>query len=107
MTSYTLFFSPGNREACYLAPERFSSKGKDALELKPTMDIFSLGCVITELFFDGAHLFTLPQLLSYKKNEIDISNKLNQLLDNVKEVIIKMIKVNSLDRWNINQCIEY
>ena len=98
MTSYNLYFASGNSEACYLAPERFNSKGKDSFESSSYMDIFSTGCVIAELFMDGAHLFTLPQILAYKKQEIDVANKLSQVPDIIKEMIINMIQVNPLSR---------
>lgn len=34
-------------------------------------DVFSLGCVLAELFLDGRALFDLGTLLAYKKREWD------------------------------------
>lgn len=36
-----------------------------------SMDIFSLGCVIAELFLEGTPLFSLSQMLKYRKGEYD------------------------------------
>jgi serine/threonine protein kinase/WD40 repeat protein len=107
MTSYNLFFAPGSREACYLAPERFISKGKEINDLQFSVDVFSLGCVIAELFLDGEYLFTLPQVLAYKKKEIETSGKLHLLPDKVKAIVINMILLDTTKRWTINQCIDY
>jgi hypothetical protein len=41
------------------------------LLMQQKADIFSLGCVLAELFLDGRPLFTLSTLTSYKKGEID------------------------------------
>jgi serine/threonine protein kinase len=61
---------------CYVAPERFydgktqprpthsSASGEGGLS--PSMDVFSVGCVIAEIFLEGEALFDLPQLLSYR-----------------------------------------
>lgn len=59
-----------NKKKCYIAPERFIKNKTD--EIKPTtkdlfaMDIFSLGCVIAEIFRNGRPLFDLPKLMEYK-----------------------------------------
>jgi len=33
------------------------------------MDLFSLGCVLAEIFMDGNTLFTHPALLSYRRGD--------------------------------------
>ena len=61
---------------CYLAPERFAKKDKDnaiAGELTPAMDIFSLGCVLMELFLNGEPAMDLGDLMEYRQNENGIS----------------------------------
>ncbi|CAH8499372.1 unnamed protein product [Schistosoma turkestanicum] len=37
--------------------------------LTPTMDLFSIGCVLLELFTDGSIAFTLADLLAYRRND--------------------------------------
>ena len=64
---FSFFFDAGGRRRCYLAPERFFEAGEspgagDALT--PAMDVFALGCVLAELFADGAALFDLSQARS-------------------------------------------
>ena len=64
--TFSLFFDTGGRRRCYLAPERICSSaqlppegspGGGGPELQPAMDVFSLGCVLAELFMDGQPLF--------------------------------------------------
>ncbi len=65
---FSFFFDTGGRRRCYLAPERFyeaaAAAAADSSGLTPAMDIFSLGCVLAELFADGAALFDLSQVLA-------------------------------------------
>eukprot|EP00727_Mastigamoeba_balamuthi_P002364 m51a1_g12124 hypothetical protein (1463) ;mRNA; f:75-5247 len=64
---FSFFFDSGKR-TCYVAPERFHKAGQAPLrELQPSMDVFSLGCVIAELFLDGSPVFDLSQLLEYRQ----------------------------------------
>ena len=54
---FSFFFDTGSRRRCYLAPERFYDAGCVPVEgeggpLQPAMDVFSLGCVIAELFLE-------------------------------------------------------
>ncbi|KAG1658241.1 hypothetical protein FOA52_008501 [Chlamydomonas sp. UWO 241] len=65
---FSYFFDTGGRRRCYIAPERFYSDGPRPLgPLTPQMDVFSLGCVIAELFLDGKAFLGLGQLLSLKQ----------------------------------------
>ncbi len=64
------FFFQSDRARCYIAPERFYS-AVEALQyrdpnLMPSMDIFSLGCVLAEIFLEGETVFDLAQLLQYR-----------------------------------------
>jgi hypothetical protein len=47
--------------------------------LQPAMDIFSLGCVIAELFLEGQPLFTLSQLLQYRNGLYDPAASINKV----------------------------
>lgn len=114
-SQFSLYFDTSQRRACYVAPERFlstktdggnrSDSPSDNNQLTTQMDIFSLGCVIAELFMEGAPTFTLAQLFKYKKREFtpsldDIDNT------HVKEMIKSMISLNPNDRLTASQYLE-
>lgn len=91
---FTYFFDISSRRTCYVAPERFYSPGSEIATKKATlavgkrdgrvteaMDVFSLGCVIAELFRDGTPTFTLSQLLSYRSGEYELSQSVASIED--------------------------
>jgi phosphoinositide-3-kinase regulatory subunit 4 len=45
------------------------------------MDVFSVGCVIAELFLDGKDTFTLSQLFNYRAHQLDIQVHLAAIED--------------------------
>lgn len=55
-------------------------------------DVFSLGCVLGELFLDGAALFDLSQLLAFRRGEHDPSTTLSQGVPdaNARELVLRM-----------------
>jgi phosphoinositide-3-kinase regulatory subunit 4 len=67
-------FTAMKRTRCYVAPERWYKseefKTPPTGELTPAMDIFSLGCVIAELFLE-TELFDSSKLLGYLKGTYD------------------------------------
>ncbi|CAK1543579.1 unnamed protein product [Leptosia nina] len=87
---FSYFFDTSRRRLCYLAPERFVRApdphnrpgGDDKMaglllsespckigELVPSMDIFSTGCALLELWNDGTPALDLPGLLAYRNGE--------------------------------------
>jgi len=69
----------GNGEKkCYLAPERFTNKSDDLAtipkKLTPAMDIFSLGCVLMELFLNGEPAMDLGDLMEYRRIQGSIAD---------------------------------
>ncbi|XP_068624877.1 phosphoinositide 3-kinase regulatory subunit 4 [Battus philenor] len=87
---FSYFFDTSRRRLCYVAPERFvrapdpayRPSGDDKTgglllsespckvgELVPTMDIFSAGCALFELWNDGTPALDLPGLLAYRNGE--------------------------------------
>lgn len=107
LTLYKLFFITSKREFCYLAPERFYSleQGKPEGELEPSMDIFSLGCVLGEILLEGDVLFTHPQLLSFRKGEYspdDVLAKLGPDLEAAQQLIKDMIQLDPSQRKTID-----
>ena len=106
-SEFSYFFDTTGTRNCYLAPERFKNteemeeikknkqENANYYKLTPAMDIFSLGCLIAELFSDGP-LFTLGDLISYKKGEFDADSKINQSISqsSVRRMVRTMISIN-------------
>ncbi|CAF2029859.1 BnaC07g50760D [Brassica napus] len=62
--------------------------------LKPSMDIFSVGCVIAEIFLEGQPLFELAQLLAYRRGQHDPSQHLEKIPDpGIRNMILHMIQL--------------
>ncbi|CAN1240841.1 Serine/threonine-protein kinase VPS15 [Linum perenne] len=98
-SDFSFFFDTGGRRLCYLAPERFYEHGgemqvaQDA-QLRPSMDIFAVGCVIAELFLEGQQLFELSQLLAYRRGQYDPSQHLEKIPDaGIRKMIHHMIQL--------------
>ncbi|XP_041971823.1 phosphoinositide 3-kinase regulatory subunit 4 [Aricia agestis] len=86
---FSYFFDTSRRRLCYVAPERFirapdpiSRIGDDKAggmllsespcrigELVPSMDIFSTGCALLELWNEGTPALDLTGLLAYRNGE--------------------------------------
>ncbi|BFG20851.1 hypothetical protein CerSpe_071250 [Prunus speciosa] len=98
-SDFSFFFDTGGRRLCYLAPERFYEHGgemqvaQDA-PLRPSMDIFAVGCVIAELFLEGQPLFELSQLLAYRRGQYDPTQLLEKIPDSgIRKMILHMIQL--------------
>ncbi|CAK9875311.1 unnamed protein product [Sphagnum jensenii] len=109
---FSFFFDTGGRRRCYLAPERFYEPNIDMLAtadapLKPAMDIFSLGCVIGEMFLEGKALFDLSQLLAYRRGQYDPRPSLEKIPDmEVREMIMHMIQLNEETRLSAEEYLQ-
>ncbi|KAL8152973.1 hypothetical protein V2J09_010733 [Rumex salicifolius] len=105
-SDFSFFFDTGGRRLCYLAPERFYEHGADMLvapdeTVKPSMDIFSVGCVIAELFLEGQPLFELSQLLAYRRGQYDPCQHLEKIPDlGLRKMILHMIQLDPESRWS-------
>ncbi|KAF8153240.1 hypothetical protein B0H34DRAFT_820167 [Crassisporium funariophilum] len=115
---FSFFFDMSGRRTCYLAPERFytqatnpeisAKKSKIAMDeveakrdgkVTEAMDVFSVGCVIAELFLEGAPLFTLSQLFKYREGEYKVEGQLAVIEDDgVQNLIKQMISLDPSDR---------
>uniref|UniRef100_T1ISE1 non-specific serine/threonine protein kinase n=1 Tax=Strigamia maritima TaxID=126957 RepID=T1ISE1_STRMM len=106
---YSYFFDTSRRRICYIAPERFvKTISADAVSasnlslpdgkmkegnLQPSMDIFSVGCALTELFTEGHFPFDLGQLLAYRNDEYNPSKVLERIEDtNIRAMLCHMIQ---------------
>ncbi|GAV84346.1 Pkinase domain-containing protein/WD40 domain-containing protein/HEAT domain-containing protein [Cephalotus follicularis] len=111
-SDFSFFFDTGGRRLCYLAPERFYEHGgemqvaQDA-PLKPSMDIFAVGCVIAELFLEGQPLFELSQLLAYRRGQYDPSQHLEKIPDSgIRKMILHMIQLEPDSRLSAESYLQ-
>lgn len=107
---FTYFYDTSARRTCYLAPERFLAASQQTNEdnvVQWNMDIFSLGCVIAELFTE-APTFTLSQLFRYRKGEYDPTLALLSKIDDVhvRSLIASMIRLNPEERWHAQDYLD-
>ncbi|KAF5748532.1 serine/threonine-protein kinase vps15 isoform X1 [Tripterygium wilfordii] len=111
-SDFSFFFDTVGRRLCYLAPERFYEHGGDMqvaqdAPLKPSMDIFAVGCVIAELFLEGQPLFELSQLLAYRRGQYDPSQLLEKIPDSgVRKMILHMIQLEPESRLSAESYLQ-
>lgn len=132
-TDFSLFFDTSGRRTCYIAPERFyeslsdlSGKPKRKSQDTPPeqrhleelgifrpngkiteqMDVFSLGCVLAELWREGKPMFTLIQLYKYRSGNLDISNTLAEIPhDGMRQLLRRMLQRDPKHRPNFDQIL--
>lgn len=100
-SAFSFYFeSDLKRRRCYLAPERFegsASRTRYVMNERfshelAAMDVFSLGCVLAELFLDGQTLMDLPELLQYRSGQLDLRAKIACIQDPaVQEILGSML----------------
>ncbi|KAF9586481.1 Serine/threonine-protein kinase [Lunasporangiospora selenospora] len=114
---FSFFFDTSSRRTCYLAPERFYKPGVDVEKQKQAedsenifagltaaMDIFSVGCVIAELFSEGTPIFSLSQMFKYRSGEYDPTPYINKIEDNnIKDLIKHMIQLDPSKRLSADR----
>lgn len=111
-SDFSFFFDTGGRRRCYLAPERFYEHSSEILvapdaPLIPSMDIFSVGCVIAELFLEGHPLFELSQLLAYRRGQHDPSPLLEKIPDlGIRRMILHMIQLDPDSRLSAESYLQ-
>jgi len=107
---FSFFFDISGRRTCYLAPERFLSPGEHETHAGITwaMDIFSVGCVIAELFLETP-IFSLSQLFKYRKGEYDPSQThLSRIEDpDIRELVSHMIQVEPESRYSADEYLNF
>jgi phosphoinositide-3-kinase regulatory subunit 4 len=104
---FSFYFDTSARRTCYLAPERFgtASGSQDIqIEMNWSMDIFSVGCVIAEIFLEGP-IFSLSQIFKYRSGEYSPEHThLNKIEDpGVREMILSMIQLDPEKRYSAEQ----
>lgn len=116
---FSYFFDTSRRRTCNIAPERFvktlnpdsshylPEEGIGTGELTPAMDIFSLGCVLTELFTEGHPPFYFSQLLSYRCGEYSPEKILEKIEDSdLRDMIQHMLQRDPSKRLSAEEYLE-
>ena len=119
ITNYTYYFGTNRRDSmkgCYIAPERLLEKNNSNIisdsekkEKNFSMDVFSVGAIIAELFLER-NIFDYTSLLNYKKgnkklfNIDEILSKIHQ--KSIRSLLYKMLAVNPEDRINITEALK-
>ncbi|EXJ75182.1 VPS15 protein kinase [Cladophialophora psammophila CBS 110553] len=107
---FSFYFDTSSRRTCYIAPERFTSANpEDApAELNWAMDIFSVGCVIAEIFLEGP-IFSLSQLFKYRSGDYSPEHThLNKIEDpEVRAMILNMIELDPEKRYSAEQHLSF
>lgn len=116
---FSFYFDTSGRRTCYIAPERFLASdenagkhsshvdGGDEMKMREYMDVFSAGCVIAELFIEGAP-FTLSQLFKYRRGDFSLEHTQLSKIDDpdVRELIMHMVQVDPNDRYTAQQYLD-
>lgn len=94
-----------------MAPERFMAPGEHVdpnAKLTWAMDVFSVGCVIAELFLE-APIFSLSQLYKYRKGEYDPAiSHLSRIPDkDIRDLVAHMIQLDPQKRYSAEQYLDF
>uniref|UniRef100_A0A0N4ZFB3 non-specific serine/threonine protein kinase n=1 Tax=Parastrongyloides trichosuri TaxID=131310 RepID=A0A0N4ZFB3_PARTI len=116
---FHFFFDTSRRKSCYIAPERFQNNidmSYESLFNQPLlhyMDIFSIGCVIMELYSEGRYLFNLAQLLEYKISDqktIEHNENFNRVVhllpESMKRLVVCMLSKDPVTRLKYTDYLE-
>lgn len=107
---FSYYFDTSGRRTCYLAPERFLSADEtdDGRGVTWAMDVFSVGCVIAELFLESP-VFSLSQLYKYRKGEFDPSfSFLGKIQDKeVRDLVGHMIQLDPESRYAADEYLNF
>lgn len=108
---FSFYFDTSGRRTCYLAPERFLLPGEDATgktSINWAMDIFSVGCVIAELFSETP-IFSLSQLFKYRSKEYDPQQSLlTRIADrDIRDMVAHMIQLDPQARYSADEYLSF
>ncbi|RYP12351.1 hypothetical protein DL765_007397 [Monosporascus sp. GIB2] len=111
--NFSYYFDQSGRRTCYIAPERFVPKDdlvNDGFVGKLTwsMDVFSAGCVIAEMFLETP-IFSLSQLFKYRRGEFDpVISHLSRIPDQgLREMLSSMIDLDPEKRYSAEQYLDF
>ncbi|KAL8720176.1 MAG: hypothetical protein Q9225_002906 [Loekoesia sp. 1 TL-2023] len=107
---FSYYFDTSGRRTCYLAPERFltTDETDDGRGVTWAMDVFSVGCVIAELFLESP-VFSLSQLYKYRKGEFDPAlSFLGKIQDKeVRDLVGHMIQLDPESRYAADEYLNF
>lgn len=107
---FSFYFDTSGRRTCYLAPERFllADEKPGDRRVNWAMDIFSVGCVIAELFLE-APIFTLSQMYKYRKGEYSPEHgQLAKIEDpEIKQLVLHMIQLDPESRYSAEEYLNF
>lgn len=111
--TYSYFFDLSGRRTCYIAPERFVEQIQNPQELEGhsltwSMDVFSAGCVIAEVFLETP-IFSLSQMFKYRSGEYDpVISHLSRIPDQgLREMLSSMIHRDPERRYSAEQYLHF
>lgn len=80
--------------------------GRPHGRITEAMDVFSLGCVLAELWRDGSPLFSLSQMYRYRTGDYDIRPKLDEIPHTgARDMIARMLELRPLERPTLEQLL--
>lgn len=108
---FSFYFDTSGRRTCYLAPERFLQPGSQREgqgELTWAMDIFSVGCVIAELFLESP-IFSLSQLFKYRQGDYDPSQTVVSKIHDkeIRDLVSHMIQLDPSSRMQAEDYLKF
>ena len=107
---FSFYFDTSGRRTCYLAPERFTADGSTDGEstIDWAMDIFSVGCVVAELFLESP-IFSLSQIFKYRSGEYSPEHThLVGIGDHeVRDMILHMIDLDPEKRYSADEYLTF
>uniref|UniRef100_V5EMI1 non-specific serine/threonine protein kinase n=2 Tax=Kalmanozyma brasiliensis (strain GHG001) TaxID=1365824 RepID=V5EMI1_KALBG len=81
--------------------------GRQSGKVTQAMDVFSLGCVIAELWREGAPTFTLSQLFKYREGMFDVDAMLAGIPDDaVRDLVRSMIALDPKERKTFEEYLK-
>ena len=108
-------FHPNVLDKCYLAPEKLDSEkastfaypdyskiNAEDLQRAQSMDVFSIGCILAEIFADLSALFRYETMLSYKTGDKSQTDKLQSIEnEHLRGMVTKMIQLDPKERGTL------
>jgi phosphoinositide-3-kinase, regulatory subunit 4 len=107
---FSFYFDTSGRRTCYLAPERFTADGSTdgGSTVNWAMDIFSVGCVVAELFLESP-IFSLSQIFKYRSGDYSPEHThLVRIGDHeVRDMILHMIDLDPEKRYSADEYLTF